>query len=304
MDPLEVIAEYGADALRLSLVTGVAPGNDLRFSAEKVEAYRNFANKIWNASRFALMNLEDFEPQKDLAELELSLADQWILSRYSFAVTEVTRFLEKYDIGEGARVIYDFIWSELCDWYIEIIKPRLYGRYGEESRLAAQHVLWYVLKNTLQLLHPYMPFITEEIWQHLPHEGESIMVAAWPQPWQERDIEIEKTMGVVMNVITEIRTIRSEKQVQPGRRIKAIIQADAEKLALLKNAEDYIVSLAGLEELVIEAPGTKPEQSVSAVTDGIEIFLPLAGLVDLEEKKRLEKNRYCREGTSRPSEIG
>ncbi|NMA60553.1 MAG: valine--tRNA ligase [Firmicutes bacterium] len=292
VDPLEAIEEYGADALRFNLVIGVAPGNDLRYIPEKVEAYRNFANKIWNASRFALMNLEDFnENEKNLGSLELTTADHWILSRYEHTAHEVTRFLERYDIGEGARVLYDFIWSEFCDWYIELVKPRLYGKQGEDSRYVAQYVLWYVLKNTLQLLHPYMPFITEEIWQNLPHDGPSIMIAPWPQPSGFAAPVQEKAMDTVMAVITEIRTMRSEKNVQPGRKITAICQGDGDALAVLQDGEQHIINLAGLETLILEAPGEKPAQALSAVVEGINIFLPLADLVDLEEEiARIKKD--------------
>ena len=290
VDPLKVIEEYGADALRFNLVIGVAPGNDLRFIPEKVEAYRNFANKIWNAARFALMNLEDFDPGQGKPESGLSVADKWILSRYQHAAEEVTRHLERYDIGEGARVLYDFIWSELCDWYIEWVKPRLYGRQGEEARYASQYTLWYVFKNTMQLLHPYMPFITEEIWQKLPMTGETIMLAPWPVETGYRDEETEKTMQVLMNVITEIRTIRSEKQVPPGRKITAIFQTDPALQQILKDNVQYLQTLAGLDEVEIGAAGVKPERSAAAVTDGVEIYLPLAGMVDLEaEAERIEK---------------
>ncbi len=175
IDPSEVIAQYGADTLRFSLVTGTAPGNDMRFYSEKIEGARNFANKIWNAARFALMNLEDFQPQSDEWEhLPLELADRWIRSRYRKALTELEGWLERFELGEAARVLHDFIWNELCDWYLELAKPRLYGRQGEEPRRSAQYVLWYVLKGTLELLHPYMPFITEEIWQQLPHDGPAL----------------------------------------------------------------------------------------------------------------------------------
>lgn len=292
VDPLDAIEEYGADALRFNLVIGVAPGNDLRYIPEKVEAYRNFANKIWNASRFALMNLEDFnEKEKNLGSLQLTTADHWILSRYEHTAHEVTRFLERYDIGEGARILYDFIWSEFCDWYIELVKPRLYGKHGEESRYVAQYILWYVLKNTLQLLHPYMPFITEEIWQNLPHDGPSIMVAPWPQPSGLAAPVQEKAMETVMAVITEIRTMRSEKNVQPGRKITAICQGDPDALAILSDGELDIVNLAGLETLILEAPGEKPAQALSAVVEGISVFLPLAHLVDLDEEiARIKKD--------------
>lgn len=292
VDPLDAIEEYGADALRFNLVIGVAPGNDLRYIPEKVEAYRNFANKIWNASRFALMNLEDFnEKEKNLGSLQLTTADHWILSRYEHTAHEVTSFLERYDIGEGARILYDFIWSEFCDWYIELVKPRLYGKHGEESRYVAQYILWYVLKNTLQLLHPYMPFITEEIWQNLPHDGPSIMVAPWPQPSGLAAPVQEKAMETVMAVITEIRTMRSEKNVQPGRKITAICQGDPDALAILSDGELDIVNLAGLETLILEAPGEKPAQALSAVVEGISVFLPLAHLVDLDEEiARIKKD--------------
>lgn len=214
--PLEAIEEYGADALRFNLVIGVAPpGNDLRYIPEKVQAYRNFANKIWNASRFALMHLEDFDgSEKERAALDLALADRWILSRFEYTAGEVGRFLERYDIGgEAARVLYDFIWSEFCDWYIELIKPRLYKKEEAESRYAAQYVLWFVLRRTLELLHPpFMPFITEEVWQNLPHEGRTIMLAPWPRPTGLSAPEAERAMHTVMEVVTAIRTLRSEKK--------------------------------------------------------------------------------------------
>lgn len=291
VDPIEAIEEYGADALRFNLVIGVAPGNDMRYIPEKVQAYRNFANKIWNASRFALMNLEDFNPKKqNMGSLNLTTADHWILSRFEFTANEVTRFLERYDIGEGARVLYDFIWTELCDWYIELIKPRLYGRHGEESRYVAQYVLWYVLKNTVQLLHPYMPFITEEIWQRLPHDGETIMLAPWPTPAGLASPAEEKIMNTIMDIITEIRVMRSEKDVPPGRKITAVCQAQPELLEQLKASQAEIMNLAGLESLTLEEPGQRPEKAMSAVVEGVNIFLPLAGMVDLEaEIARIEK---------------
>ena len=291
VDPLDAIEEYGADALRFNLVIGVAPGNDMRYIPEKVEAYRNFANKIWNASRFALMNLTDFNyRQQNMGSLQLTTMDHWILSRYEFTAKEVTRFLERYDVGEGARVLYEFIWNELCDWYIELIKPRLYGKKGEDSRYVAQYVLWYVLKGTLELLHPYMPFITEEIWQNLPHDGETIMLADWPAPEGLASPGSEKTMQTMMAIITEIRTLRSEKNVPPGRKITAICQASDEMQAMLADASDDIQNLAGLETLTLQAVGEKPVKALSAVVEGVNIFLPLADLVDMEaEMTRIKK---------------
>lgn len=292
VDPLDAIDEYGADALRFNLVIGVAPGNDLRYVPEKVEAYRNFANKIWNASRFALMNLTDFNHrQHNMGSLEFTMTDQWILSRYEFTAKEVTRFLERYDVGEGARVLYEFLWNELCDWYIELVKPRLYGKQGEESRYVAQYVLWYVLKGTLELLHPYMPFITEEIWQNLPHDGDTIMLTSWPAPEGLSSPVREKTMETIMSVITAIRTMRSEKNVPPGRKITAICQATPDVQETLVAAEQDILNLAGLETLVVEDIGQKPAQAVSSVVEGINIFLPLADLVDMQaEIARIKKD--------------
>ncbi len=297
VNPLEVIEEYGADALRFSLVIGTTPGNDTRYRREKVEAYRNFANKIWNASRFALMNLGDFQPfDIDEAELELSLPDKWILSRYQAAVEEVTRWLDRLDVGEAARVLYDFIWTELCDWYVEMIKPHLYGRLGETAKRTSQYVLWKVLEGTLRLLHPFMPFITEEIWQHLPHEGETIMLASWPTiEGKYVDKDAEADMEAVMEMVRAVRNIRSEKKVPPGKEVPAIIHADEKGLALVKKAEGYLKVLAKIGDLELVPMGAaKPERAVTAVAGGVELYLPLAGLVDIEQeiarlKKELEE---------------
>ena len=179
IDPLQVIDEFGADTLRFMLITGNTPGNDLRFQTERLEASRNFANKIWNATRFVLMNLEDYEPMAE-DQLEYTMADKWIISRLNSVSKTVTRMLDGYDLGEAARQMYDFIWNEFCDWYIEMVKPRLYGKESQISRRTAQQVIAGVLRDTMVLLHPFMPFITEEIWQHLPHEGETIMLTQWP----------------------------------------------------------------------------------------------------------------------------
>ncbi|MGI6611248.1 MAG: valine--tRNA ligase [Limnochordia bacterium] len=293
VDPLEVIDENGADALRFTLLTGVAPGNDTRYHPERTEANRNYANKIWNASRFALMNMQDFQPtEQALTELSLELPDRWILARLNSTVREVSRHLSRYDFGEGARALYDFMWSEVCDWYIEAVKPRLYGQYGAESRRTAQSVLWQVLLRTLELLHPFMPFITEEIWQHLPHEGESIMLASWPvevPEWEDGDA-VEQ-MGVVMDVVRAIRNMRSEKTVSPEKAIQAILHADAGKTAILSENRETVMHLAHLSELALEGVDhAKPDQALAAVAAGVEVFLPLAGLVDIDEElARLQK---------------
>ncbi|NLV92034.1 MAG: valine--tRNA ligase [Firmicutes bacterium] len=287
VDPIEVIEEYGADALRFTLVTGTSPGNDTRYEPEKVEASRNFANKIWNASRFALMNLTDFDPEAaDLEALELSLPDRWILSRYQTVIREVTRRLTRYELGEAARELYDFIWSEFCDWYIELVKPRLYGRFGDGAKATSQYVLWSVLRGTLELLHPYMPFLTEEIWQQLPHQGETIMLASWPKADEQwDDPQAEQDMETVMELIRAIRNVRAENQVAPGKTITAIVHASPEKQQLVTDSEEYLKTLGKISELTVAGlEADKPEKVVTAIAAGIEIYLPLADLVDLEQE--------------------
>lgn len=302
IDPLEVIEKYGADTLRFTLLTGNTPGNDLRFYWEKVEGARNFANKVWNASRFAMLNLKDFRPEEagDLKNGEgLTLADRWILSRFNKTVSGVTANLEAYELGEAARLLYEFIWSEFCDWYIEVIKPRLYGKESEESRRTAQAVLHYVLINTLELLHPFMPFLTEEIWQHLPHQGESIVVAPWPEVQQNfDDAKSEAEMEFLMEVIRGIRNMRGEMNIHPGRSVRCVAIAVPEHGALLQSYRSYVENLANCDPLEVVGPGqSKPKQALSTVVRGTEIYLPLAGLVDLDkELARLEKEAKTIEG--------
>lgn len=296
IDPLEVIERYGADTLRFTLVTGNTPGNDLRFYWERVEATRNFANKVWNASRFALLNLQDFDFEaagEAFNSEKLELADRWILGRFNKTVQEVTRYLEEYELGEAARTLYEFIWNEFCDWYIELIKPRLYGKETPESRTAARKVLWYALIHTLELLHPFMPFLTEEIWQHLPHQGKSIVTAPWPSYRTDLDFAGSETqMEFLMDAIRAIRNIRSELNIHPGRKVRSIaITEDKEEEMLLREYSNYVEQLAGVEVLEIEnAKVSKPTQALSAVVKNTEIYVPLAGLVDLDKEiSRLEK---------------
>lgn len=298
VDPLEVIEDYGADALRFTLVSGIAPGNDTRYHPEKVEASRNFCNKIWNASRFALMNLGDFQPgEKALDERELTVHDRWILSRLDWTAGEVNRHLERFDLGEGARALYDFVWSELCDWYIELIKPRLYGHEGEESRRTAQHVLWHVLESTLRLLHPYMPFLTEDIWQRMYKAVRvepavpSVMVAHWPTPAGRRDEAAEREVEMLTEIVRAIRNIRAEQHVEPGRRIDVVLQAADERRGSLEASTPYIKTLARVENLEIRSmDDPKPEKSIAAIAAGVPVYVPLAGLVDIEQEiARLEK---------------
>ncbi|MFZ5625774.1 MAG: valine--tRNA ligase [Bacillota bacterium] len=292
VDPIDIIDQYGADTLRFMLITGNTPGNDLRFQQERLEGTRNFANKIWNAARFALMNLADFQPED--VQPELALADRWILSRLNHTIEEVTRQLGRYELGEAARVLYDFIWSEFCDWYIELIKPRLYGKETPGSRATAQWTLWYVLSRTMELLHPFMPFITEEIWQALPHQGETIMLAPWPQVKPEFNApDAEAAMELLMEAIRAVRNVRAEMNVPPSRQIAAILVANREEnLAILQAGAGYLKQLAGIgeQELVLTLP-EKPAQAAAAVAKGVEIYLPLAGLIDIEK----EKERLARE---------
>ncbi|MDK2799737.1 MAG: valyl-tRNA synthetase [Clostridiales bacterium] len=290
IDPLEVIEKYGADALRFTLATGNSPGNDMRFYWERVEASRNFANKIWNASRFVLMNLEIDENK--LPEIDqLMLEDKWILSRYNNLVKEVTDNLDKFELGIAVQKLYDFIWDEFCDWYIELVKPRLYDKESD-NRLEAQYVLTYVLSNTLKLLHPFMPFITEEIWQHLPHEGESIMISSWPEYHAQYSFsEEEKQMGIIMDTIKSIRNIRAEMNVTPSRKAKLyVITANTETY---QNGKVFFEKLAGASQVIISSQKENvPENVVSIVAEGAEIFIPLDDLVDREKEiERLEKEK-------------
>lgn len=297
IDPLDVIDKFGADALRFNLISGNSPGNDMRFFWEKVEAYSNFANKIWNASRFVLMNLDAEKAEKaDRAKYQegLTTADKWIISRFNTVVKEVTENMEKFELGIAAQKLYDFMWSEFCDWYIELVKPRLYGE-DEETKLIAQVTLCDVLKGTMQLLHPYMPFITEEIFLHLPSEYESIMISKWPE-YNEAAYqpEAEKKMEAVMEAVKSIRNIRAEMNVVPSRKAKVmIVTADSAVKTALEEGKMYFERLASASDVVVmqDKEGI-PENAVSVMIHGAEIYLPLEDLVDFEkELERLEKEK-------------
>ncbi|MCQ2359198.1 MAG: valine--tRNA ligase [Phascolarctobacterium sp.] len=290
IDPLEVIEKYGADTLRFMLITGNTPGNDMRFYWERVESTRNFANKIWNASRFALMNMEGYDENAEQAPL--TLADKWILSRLQHTAQDVTNMLEKFELGEAGRMIYDFIWGEVCDWYIELAKPRLYNKENAAERATAQHVLSTVLVSAMQLLHPYMPFITEEIYQCLPHKDQSIMVSAWPFAKEElMDDEAERLMNAIMDSIKAIRNMRAEVNVPPGKKVPAILLAAADLKAGIEANENYIHLMGAISDLtVLDAEAAKPENAMATVVSGVEVYLPLAGLIDVEkENARLSK---------------
>ena len=290
IDPLEVIDKYGADTLRFMLITGNTPGNDMRFYWERVEGTRNFANKIWNASRFALMNMEGYDKDAELAPY--TLADKWILSRLQDTVKDVTGLLERFELGEAGRAIYDFIWSEVCDWFIEIAKPRLYNKEAAAERATAQHVLATVLVSAMKLLHPYMPFITEEIYQCLPHEAESIMISKWPVADESLiDPEAERGMNAIMDSIKAIRNMRAEVNANPGKKIPAVLLVADDLREVVAANDSYIKLLGGIDNLELRAmDAEKPENAMAAVVTGIEVYLPLAGLIDVEkETQRLSK---------------
>jgi valyl-tRNA synthetase len=291
IDPVEIIEKYGADALRFTIVTGNTPGNDMRFYLERVESSRNFANKIWNASRFVLMNLHDFTP--GVQPHTYTLADRWIISRFNRTVAEVSQNLERYELGEAARALYEFIWNEFCDWYIEMAKSRLYSKEDAAARYTAQHTLSTILKGTLELLHPFMPFITEEIWQHLPHEGKSVMVAAWPEAKNSAvDEQAEREMESLTEVIKTIRNMRAEMNVPIGKKTEAILQvANPEQNRLFTENTGFLHQLASVMPVTVQpVSDTKPEQAATAVAGGVEIYLPLKGLIDIDKEViRLEK---------------
>ena len=288
IDPLEVIDKYGADALRFTLATGNAPGNDMRFYWERVESSRNFANKIWNAARFVLMNLEVEEctlPAKP------QLEDKWIISRYNTVVKSVTENLDKFELGVALGNLYDFIWDEFCDWYIELVKPRLYGE-NSESKLDAQRTLCYVLSGILKLLHPFMPFITEEIFCALPTGEETIMTSQWPLYTDTLSFpEEEKKMSVICDAIKSIRNIRTEMNVPPSRKASMFIVT--EDKALFESGILFYEKLAGAKDVTVtDSEAGIPEGSVSVIVEGAKIFIPMDELIDTEkEKERLTKEK-------------
>ncbi|WP_216828821.1 valine--tRNA ligase [Alkalihalobacterium elongatum] len=291
VDPMDVIDKYGADALRFFLATGSSPGNDLRFYWEKVESTWNFANKIWNASRFALMNMNGLKYEEIDLSGEKSIADQWILTRLQETIESVTRLTEAYEFGEVGRVLYNFIWDDFCDWYIEMAKLPLYGD-NEEAKKTTRSVLAYVLDHTLRLLHPLMPFITEEIWQHLPHEGESITVAAWPEKQESLMFaNAVADFNLLKDIIRSVRNTRSELNVPMSKQIELHIKAkDDQVLDQLNRGLQYIEKFCNPSELKIGTDLPTPEKSMSNVLTGVELYLPLAGLLDLDaEIARLEK---------------
>ena len=301
IDPLEVIDQYGADALRFMLVTGNSPGNDMRFYMERVEAARNFANKLWNASRFVFMNIDEEIMNgvtRESVEDNLTIADKWIISRANNVVKEVIDNMDKFDLGIAAQKIYDFAWTEYCDWYIEIVKPRLYGD-DVEAKKAALYTLTYVLETILKLLHPYMPFITEEIYTYLPTVEGSIVIAQWPHYKEEDNMASEEEMmELAMDGIRNIRNARAEMDVPPSKKAKVIIVPTEDKKLAVEATKEYFITLASASMVEIaETEENIPEDAVSVVINGARIFIPLDELVDFEkEKERLTKEKAKLEG--------
>ncbi len=318
IDPLEIIDSYGADALRFTLSTGISPGNDMRFQTEKIESARNFANKLWNASRFVIMNLKKEDGSfKELAKccadccgcacsnttdftnIALKDEDKWIINKVNDATAYINQSMDRYDLALAGQKVYDLIWNEFCDWYIELVKPRLYGD-DEDDKKVVRFVLVMCLKNMLKLLHPFMPFITEEIWSFLPNEEENnfLIKADWPKTSLNYIFpEAVRVVEMSMEAVKAIRNIKAEKNVAPSKKISTVILAD-EKLGTIKAGEAYLKNLANISELVFTDDRKDiPADAVSAVIDGAEIYLPLDELVDFrEEFERLTKEKTRLEG--------
>ena len=300
IDPLEIIEQYGADALRLTLITGNAPGNDMRFYMERVESSRNFANKVWNASRFIMMNLEKAEVPEDIDLTSLTGADQWILSKVNTLTKDVTENMDKYELGIAVQKIYDFIWEEFCDWYIEMVKPRLYND-ADKTKAAALWTLKTVLTNALKLLHPYMPFITEEIFCTLWLEEESIMISAWPvfkESWNFKEEEL--AIETIKEGVRSIRNVRSAMNVPPGKKARVFVVSEKKNVRrIFENGKVFFGTLGSASEVTVQADKSGiGEDAVSAIIPDAVIYMPFAELIDLEkeiERLRREEERLQKE---------
>ncbi|MFQ9894597.1 MAG: class I tRNA ligase family protein, partial [Emergencia sp.] len=325
IDPLEIIDQYGADALRFMLTTGITPGNDMRFKTDKLESARNFANKLWNASRFVIMNLKDEDGNfrelakccgdccgmacgdtEDFSNIALRDEDKWMISRVNDAAGYVTKALERYDLALAGQRVYELIWNEYCDWYIELVKKRLWGD-DEEDKKVVRFVLVMALKNMLEMLHPFMPFITEEIWSFLPHsvcEREDnpdcfLIKAKWPKTSDARNFPAEEEkLKTAMEAIGAIRNIRAEADAKPSKALRAVILANGENMETIKGGERYIRDLANITDIqFVTDKADVPEEVMSAVIAGVEIFIPLDDLVDFKaEYDRLTKEKKKLEG--------
>lgn len=297
-DPIDIIDKYGADALRFSMLYNTSQGQDVFFSEKLIEMGRNFANKIWNVSRFVLMNLEGFNPAEiDVNSLKFELSDTWILSKLNNAILGVNNNLESFNLSEAAKSVYEFLWGDFCDWYVEIAKIRLYNGNTEE-KMTAQFVLWNVLEQGLRLLHPFMPFLTEEIWQRLPETGETIMLSEFPEFSSDMiSIKTEENMTFVQDVIKAVRNIRTEANISPGKKINALLKtAEGEEQVVLEESKEVILKLANLEEFAVMCDIERPEMSAIKVVKETEIYIPLEGIIDIDAEKirinkEIEKNQ-------------
>ena len=293
IDPLTIVEKYGADTLRITLASLTIQGNYICLSEERIKGFRNFANKIWNVSRFSMMNLVDFKIEKVREyKYNFTLADKWIISRLNNTIKKSTQCLSEYKFGDAAKSIYEFTWSEFCDWYVEFVKPRLYQDKDKIEKQTAQYVLWLILENTLKLLHPFMPFITEEIWQKLPHKGDSIMVSPWPQYKKEYvNKDVEEKMNKIMNIIKTIRNIKSDMNIPYSKKVDLVLNiTEKDKLELVNENVNYIKTMIKIKSLKIGIDLEKPAHSATGVLEGIEIFIPLKDIINIsEEIVRLEK---------------
>ncbi|MDL4841686.1 valine--tRNA ligase [Aquibacillus rhizosphaerae] len=291
VDPMEVVEKYGADSLRYFLATGSTPGQDLRFQWEKVESTWNFVNKIWNASRFVIMNLDELKYDEIDLSGEKSVADKWILTRLNETIDQVNKNVNKYEFGEAGRHLYNFIWDEFCDWYIEMAKLPLYGE-DEQAKATTRSVLAYVLDYTMRMLHPFMPFVTEEIWQHLPHQGESITEAAWPEVRTDlHDVQASEEMKRLVAIIRSVRNIRAEVDTPMSKQVQLLIQAKDDQISLqFEQNRHYLERFCNTSELIISTSIKAPEKAMSAVITGADLFLPLEGLIDVDKEVTRLKN--------------
>jgi len=294
IDPLNIIDNYGTDAFRMTLAAFAAQGRDIKMSEKRVEGYRHFINKLWNAGRFSFMHLN--QGYTEIKFADLSLPDKWILARLKRVTDSVACSIDSYRFNDAAGTLYKFVWHELCDWYLEAVKPCLYGNKGEEKKNAALSVLWRVLHDTLILLHPFIPFVTEEIWHKLPGTKGSIMKAVFPSDEKDFaslscDPESEPMMELIIEIITGIRNIRGEMNISPSSSIDVVLQSDNMSLKnILSSNEDIVINLAGLKSFSVEKPGKRHRKAAMAVVGDATIHVSLEGIIDFsKEKERLEK---------------
>jgi valyl-tRNA synthetase len=294
-DPIEIMEKWGADAVRFTMIFSTPAGQDLLFDEKRLETGKFFANKIWNAARLLSLRLgdEDLGAVKE-SQLRFTLADRWILSRFANAVKDTTRCLKTYRLSESANAVYHFAWNEYCDWYLEMAKPRWADDADPVDRRTARWVAWKVMDGILRLLHPYMPFVTEEIWQALPHDGDSLATAAWPRAKRAWfDAAAEREIAFLQELVVAVRNLRAENGVAPGRPVSVVVRGSTEQLDLVHALDAQLRPLARIERITLARDGSRPGIAASAVVAGAEVFLPLEGLVDLDE----ERGRLQREAT-------